>query len=122
MKKDTIIYWVSTGIFSAMMLMSAFMYFTDPKMVEGFKMMGFPDYFRVELGTAKLLGALTLLIPQIPLRVKEWAYAGFGINMIAAAITHLSMGDTAGITMPLVLLAILVVSNIYLHKTKQAIA
>ncbi len=122
MKKDKIIYWVSTGIFGLMMLMSALMYFTDPKVVEGFKMMGFPDYFRVELGTAKFLGALVLVIPQIPLRVKEWAYAGFGINLIAAAITHLSMGDTPGITMPLVLFVVLTVSNVYLHKTKHVVA
>ncbi|ABG60858.1 DoxX family protein [Cytophaga hutchinsonii] len=120
MKKDKIIYWVATGIFGAMMLMSGFMYFTDPKIVEGFKFMGFPDYFRVELGTAKLLGALVLLIPQIPTRVKEWAYAGFGINLIAAAITHVAIDDTKGITMPIILLAILVVSNIYLHKIKHS--
>lgn len=122
MKKDKIIYWAATGVFSAMMLMSGFMYFTKPEVVEGFKMMGFPDYFRVELGTAKLLGAIVLLIPQIPARVKEWAYAGFGINMIAASITHLAIGDTKGITMPLILLAVLIVSNIYLHKTKSAAA
>ncbi len=121
MKKDKIIYWIATGIFGAMMLMSGFMYFTDPKVVEGFKFMGFPDYFRVELGAAKLLGAIVLLIPQIPTRVKEWAYAGFGINLIAAAITHIAIGDTTGITMPLILLVILVVSNIYLHKIKNSV-
>lgn len=122
MKKDKIIYWVATGIFGAMMLMSGFAYFTDPKIVEGFKYMGFPDYFRVELGIAKLIGALVLLIPQIPTRVKEWAYAGFGINLIAAIITHLAIDDAKGIVMPLVLFAILIVSNIYLHKTKSTIA
>jgi hypothetical protein len=122
MKRDKIIYWVSTGIVCGMMLMSAFMYFTDPKVVEGFKLMGFPDYFRVELGTAKLLGALVLIIPQIPARVKEWAYAGFGINFISAAIAHISIGDTSGITMPLVLLALLIISNIFFHKLKSAIA
>jgi hypothetical protein len=106
MKRDKIIYWVSTGIVCGMMLMSAFMYFTDPKVVEGFKLMGFPDYFRVELGTAKLLGAL----------------AGFGINFISAAIAHISIGDTSGITMPLVLLALLIISNIFFHKLKSAIA
>ena len=122
MKKDTIIYWVATGIFGAMMLMSGFMYFSDPKVVEGFKFMGFPDYFRIELGIAKLVGALVLLIPQIPVRVKEWAYAGFGINLIAAAITHIAINDTKGITMPVILFVVLVVSNIYLHKTKGAVA
>jgi len=122
MKRDKIIYWASTGIISGMMLMSAFMYFTDPKVVEGFKLMGFPDYFRIELGTAKLLGALALIIPQIPARVKEWAYAGFGINFISAAITHVAIGDAPGITMPLVLLALLIISNIFFHKLKNIAA
>lgn len=120
MKKDKIIYWIATGIVSAMMLMSAFMYFTNPEVAEGFKKMGFPDWFRVELGTAKAVGALVLIIPQIPLRVKEWAYAGFGINFISAAIAHYSMGDTKGMMFPIVLGVILIVSNIYLHKIKKA--
>ncbi len=121
MKKDKIIYWASTGIIVAMMLMSGFMYFTNPEVVTGFKMMGFPDYFRVELGTAKLIGALVLIIPQIPTRVKEWAYAGFGINFISAAITHVAINDVKGITMPIVLIVLLIVSNIYLHKLKSAV-
>lgn len=120
MKKDKIIYWIATGIFSAMMLMSAFMYFTNPEVAEGFKKMGFPDWFRLELGTAKAIGALVLIIPQIPVRVKEWAYAGFGINLISAGILHFMMDDTKGIISPLVLFLVLVVSNIYLHKIKKA--
>ena len=79
MKKDKIIYWVSTGLISAMMLFSAYAYFTSSQISEAFKHLGFPDFFRVELGSAKLLGALVLLIPQIPVKIKEWAYAGFGI-------------------------------------------
>jgi len=122
MKKDKIIYWVATGIFGAMMLMSGFMYFTSPEVVTGFAKMGFPDYFRVELGAAKLIGAVVLLIPQIPTRVKEWAYAGFGINLISAIILHFVINDAKGTPMIFVLLALLVVSNIYLHKTKNAVA
>jgi len=34
--------------------------------------LGFPDYFRVELALAKLLGVLALLVPVGP-RLKEWA-------------------------------------------------
>jgi len=122
MKKDKIIYWAATGIITAMMLMSGFMYFTNPDVVTGFKLMGFPDYFRVELGAAKLIGALVLIIPQIPTRVKEWAYAGFGINFISAIITHFAINDPKGTPMIFVLLILLVVSNIYLHKTKSAVA
>jgi hypothetical protein len=57
-----------------------------------FAHLGFPDYFRVELSWAKLLGALLLLAP-VPPRLKEWAYAGFAINLGSALIAHIAVGD-----------------------------
>ena len=117
MKKNRIIYWITTGIMSAMMLFSAYSYFSNPQVAAGFALLGFPGYFRVELGIAKLLAAIVLIVPQIPLRVKEWAYAGLGITFISAAIAHSVHGDPAGmIITPIVMLAILAVSNIYLYK------
>src|SRR5258706_876266 len=103
MKKNTIIYWVSTGLLAFMMFFSAYAYFTKPEMAAAFKHLGFADYFRQELAVAKILGALVLLIPQIPGRVKEWAYAGFGITFISAAIAHFSNGDPASVAaMPII--------------------
>lgn len=120
MKKNKIIYWITTGIISLMMVFSAYSYFYNPMVSQGFQHMGFPDFFRVELGIAKLLAAFILILPFIPVRIKEWAYAGLGIVFISASITHIVLGDpvNAAIT-PLVMLAILVVSNIYLHKTNK---
>jgi len=121
MKKNKIIYWITTGIIGLMMLFSGSQYFMNPQVVEGFTHFGFPNYFRIELGLAKLIGALVLLIPQIPTRVKEWAYAGFGIVFISASIAHFNIGDDmAKIITPIVFLVILAVSNVYLHKVKQA--
>jgi hypothetical protein len=59
---------------------------------EAFTHLGFPGYFRVELSCAKLLGVVLLLAP-LPARLKEWAYAGFAINLSSALIAHLSVGD-----------------------------
>lgn len=116
MKKDKIIFWTSTGIISLMMCFSAYIYFTSPEAVAGFKHLGFPDYFRVELGVFKLLGAITLLAP-LPNRIKEWAYAGFGINFISAIVAHLGSGDGFGQTAPIfVFMIILGISYIYHHK------
>ncbi|HSY61493.1 MAG TPA: DoxX family protein [Cytophaga sp.] len=122
MKKDKIIYWVSTGIVVAMMLLSGVMYFAKPEIATEFVKMGYPNYFRIELGAAKLIGAIVLIFPQIPTRVKEWAYAGFGINFISAIIAHVAMNEADKTPMIFFLLILLVVSNIYLHKTKSAIA
>lgn len=119
MKKDKIIYWITTGIIALMMLFSAYAYFADPKVTEGFQKMGFPNWFRIELGLAKAIAALVLIVPQIPVRVKEWAYAGLGITFISAAIAHYNLGDTPGMAAPLIFFVILAVSNIYLHKIKN---
>ncbi len=123
MKKNKIIYWITTGFFSLMMLLSAYIYFTKPELTAAFKHLGFPDYFRVELGIAKLLGALVLIMPAIPVKIKEWAYAGFAITFLSATIAHIYSGDPATmVIMPLVLLAVLVISNIYLYKKNQLTA
>ncbi|HLZ17749.1 MAG TPA: DoxX family protein [Cyclobacteriaceae bacterium] len=117
MKRNKIIYWISTGVFCAFLLLTSISYLTDPNFVEIFKHLGFPQYFRVELGIAKIIGILILLIPQIPSRFKEWAYAGFGITLISGAIAHFNSGDSVGyILNVLFFFAILLISYIYEHK------
>jgi hypothetical protein len=63
-----------------------------PQVLQAFTHLGFPDYFRVELSWAKFLGVVLLLAP-VPPRVKEWAYAGFAIDLVSAVIAHVSVGD-----------------------------
>ncbi len=119
MKKDKIIYWITTGLIGLMMLFSAYNYFTNPEMQAAFVHLGFPDYFRIELGTAKILGVAALLLPMTPKRLKEWAYAGFGLVFISAAIAHFVSGDPApNFIAPLVFLGILAVSYTYSNKLK----
>jgi VIT1/CCC1 family predicted Fe2+/Mn2+ transporter len=120
MKKNNIIYWTATGLFSLMMLFSASMYFTSPEVQAGFVKMGFQDAFRIELGIAKIIGALILLIPFFKGSVKEWAYAGFGITLISASILHASIGDPAAkVISPLIFLGILAVSHIFWKKRSK---
>lgn len=120
MKKDKIIFWITSGIVSAMMLFSAFNYLTNEGMKEAFVHLGFPSYFRIELAIAKILGAIVLILPLIPNRLKEFAYTGFAITFISAFIAHISSGDPISVAfMPVVFLAILVVSYIYFHKTRK---
>jgi hypothetical protein len=120
MKTNKIIFWVTTGIVSAMMLYSAFSYLTNEAMKGAFVHLGFPSYFRIELAVAKILGAIVLILPMIPNRLKEFAYAGFAITFISAFIAHLSSGDPVSIAiMPLVFLVILVISYVYLHTTRK---
>jgi DoxX-like protein len=85
-------YWVVTALFCLQMSFTAYAQLTLPQVAEAFTRLGFPDYFRVELSWAKILGVVLLLAP-VPARLKEWAYAGFAINLASALIAHLSVGD-----------------------------
>jgi hypothetical protein len=121
MNKLKITYWITTGIFSAMMLFSAMMYFTSPDMAQTFEHLGFPDYFRIELGIAKIIGVLLLLAPFTG-RLKEWVYAGFTINMISGSIAHAAAGDPiSAVLTPLVLLGVLAVSYVTFQKLDEEI-
>ena len=110
MKIKTITYWISTGLVAAMMTASAIMYLTrNPHMVEAFNRLGYPTYFPLILGVAKLLGVGALLVPRLGL-LKEWAYAGFTFTFIGAIISHLAAGDGKEAVAPLVALLLLAAS------------
>ena len=109
-------------IFSAFLFPTSISYFTDSKFVEIYKHLGFPQYFRIELGIAKVFGLLILLIPQIPSRFKEWGYVGFGITLISGAIAHLNSDDPFGYVINvLFFFTLLVISYIYWHKRTNEI-
>ncbi len=118
MKTTKFFYWASTSIITLMMLFSGYSYF-GPLGIEGFQKMGFPDFFRIELGVAKILGALVLILPFVPKFFKDFAYAGFAITFISASIAHFTNGDPIlnGI-MPLLFLGILSISYFSFHKLK----
>ncbi|NBA88363.1 DoxX family protein [Emticicia sp. CRIBPO] len=122
MKKDKIIFWVATVfIFLFEGVMPALTGHTELAK-QGVSHLGFPDYFRIELNIFKILGSLAIIIPQVPARVKEWAYAGLGITMISAFIGHWAVDGVNGQTFfPLVILAILVVSYVYYHKLRKPV-
>ena len=92
-KAMTIAYWLITALFCLEMSFTAY-YELLPQGAQAFARLGFPaGYFRFELSLAKLAGVAVLLIPLVPERLKEWAYAGFAINLVSAIIAHLSISD-----------------------------
>jgi len=88
----TIVYRIVTALFCLQIGFTACAQLLLPQVAQAFTHLGFPDYFRVELSWAKLLGVVVLLAP-VPARLKEWAYAGFAITLASALIAHLSVGD-----------------------------
>src|SRR5689334_7687823 len=90
-KAETIGYWLVTALFCLQMTFTAYAQLRLPQVADAFVHLGFPAYFRVELSWAKLIGVALLLAP-VPGRMKEWAYAGFAINLASALLAHLSVG------------------------------
>jgi hypothetical protein len=88
-----IAYWTFTALFALQMGFTAYAQLCLPQVAQVFAHLGFPDYFRIELCVAKLVGIAVLLLPVVPAVVKEWAYAGFAIVLGSAFIAHLAVGD-----------------------------
>ena len=120
MKSTNVIYWVATALVAVQTAFAGILYFVSPEVAVGFHHLGFPDYLRQELGIAKLIAAVLIILPMVPLRVKEWAYVGLGITFISAFIAHAAVDGAATGIAPLVSLALLVASYIYLHKRRPA--
>ncbi|MCW3118744.1 MAG: DoxX family protein [Chitinophagaceae bacterium] len=120
MKKDEAIYWTATAIIGAVMLWSAYNFTFNPEMKGAFTHLGLPNWFRIELTVAKILGLPALLIPGMPDSIKQFAYFGFAIILISATVAHLSSGDSYlfEIGHSFFLIA-LIVSYIYYHKTMK---
>lgn len=119
MKKEKIIYWTLTCSISFFMLFSA--WYSGTHAAE-FAHMGFPNYFRIELTIAKIIGAAVLLFPQVPVKYKEWIYVAFTINLFSAFLAKLNTGyPVVGVIEPITVLILLVIFARYLHKHQVAI-
>ncbi len=117
MKKEKIIYWISTIIIALFEGIMPALTSQTKLAKEGIRHLGYPEYFGNALVFFKILGVLVLVIPKVPKRIKEWAYAGFAFEFIFATI---SLGAVDGINgqtfLPLIVFGILAISYIYYHK------
>lgn len=127
-RREWAVYRVSTGVVLAVMLFSIVNFvfndrFPFPDGPEGaFVHLGFPPYFKVELTIAKILGVLALTVPGVPFKVREFAYAGFAITLVSAAIAHFGRGDARDFSAlyvvdPLVFFVLLAVFYFYFAKS-----
>jgi hypothetical protein len=113
----TVTHWTATALFAGLMLLSAAMYLSGAEPIQqGLSHLGYPAYMLIILGTAKALGAVALMQNRLPM-LREWAYAGFTINLIGATASHLFAGDGTASLLPAAFLAPLAVS--YLLRTES---
>ncbi len=122
MSKDKTIYWIATAVVCSVMVFSAINFNLENPvgpMKGAFAHLRLPDYFRIELTTAKVLGVLALLTPGVPFKAKEFAYFGFAITLVSASIAHFSCGDSLLFVVdPLLFLGALITSYVYGEKLR----
>lgn len=92
-KTLTILYWIFTILFAALMLFSAAGGIkptpdTIKLMHDG---LGYPVYFISFISVAKLLGSIAILVPGL-FRIKEWAYAGLFFDLAGATYSGIATG------------------------------
>src|SRR3979411_33462 len=90
-KKTT--YWIATGFVACILTISGALAIVHaPPMMKALAHLGYPPYFSDLLGVGKLVGVGVLLAPGL-VKLKEWAYVGFGIVVLSACYSHLPSGD-----------------------------
>jgi hypothetical protein len=82
-----------------------------PQVIEGIAHhLGYPVYFVILLGVWKILGAVAVVVPRLPL-IKEWAYAGMVFDLTGATVSHVAVGDDVRhILVPLVIAGLVAAS------------
>ena len=119
-KTTKIIYWSTTTLVFLFEGVLPALTSNTQLAVEGIRHLGYPDYFRVMLTFFKVAGALVLILPFIKGIVKEWAYAGMGITMLSAFISHWAVDGFSGQTLfPLIFFGILSASYIAYQRLKN---
>ncbi len=123
MKKNKIIFWVSTSIIflmEALMPLSTLL-FAHEYFNAGTKPLGYPDYFAYALIICKILGATAIMFPKLPGKLREWAYAGLTFNLIFASFSHILVDkDVVNILMPIIVGVILGLSYFYSQKINSS--
>jgi uncharacterized membrane protein YphA (DoxX/SURF4 family) len=111
MKAKNIFYWITTILIAAFFILGGVMDLKGgPQVTEGMKHLGYASYVATILGVWKLLGALAIVAPRLPV-LKEWAYAGIFFDVTGAAASHAFSGDGAKeIASPLIFMVVAMIS------------
>jgi hypothetical protein len=120
MKNQKLLFWISTGLIALFEGVMPALTSQTELAKEGITHLGYPLYFGNALVIFKVVGVLALIIPTVPKRMKEWAYAGFAFDFIFAAISHGVVDGINGQTfLPFIVLAVLAVSYRSYHKINK---
>ena len=104
-------YYISTIVLSLSMLWGGFLDASQNDLaVAGIVSLGYPAYFAIIIGVAKILGVIGIWQNKVRF-LKSWAYAGFVFDTLGATISTLAAGIGAVYAIPaLISLVVVLVS------------
>ena len=119
MKRLKIVYWASTVFFAGLFGTTGTLYLLHFRaFVKRSMDLGYPLYVVDIIGTAKVLGAIALVVPRFK-RLKEWAYAGFAFDFIGALWSHLNVQGPGEYFLIAVPFSVLMISYFSYHRLQQ---
>lgn len=123
MKRLHLTYWIVTVLFSAFMIFSSYGGITlMPEAVALLhEYLGYPLYFIRWISVFKIIGAIAILLPNVPVRLKEWAYFGFFIDLITAAFSFIALGDPISLWAPMTIFFLMLMAAYMLHRKRVAL-
>lgn len=113
-------FYITTGILSILMLMSASMYFINYEMVaDTWRNLGFATWLIYPLAIAKILGVIAIWSNKSK-TLKEWAYAGYFFDFVIAGFAHYMAGEGIVSTVfPGIMVVVLILSYVFGKKREQ---
>jgi hypothetical protein len=90
-KTTNILYWVTTSVFSLLMIFSSIGGLGPNEQTIEFlhEGLGFPIYFIQFISIAKIIGSVAILVASFR-RIKEWAYAGLFFDLTGAIFSGIA--------------------------------
>ena len=112
-----ITYWVVTILFSLMMLVGAITGLMGTEQsIAIMTALGYPAYVLTIISFAKVLGIIGILQNKFS-TLKEWAYAGFTIDILGAAASQAFMGMGVGTVASTLIFLVVMFVSYYLWNT-----
>ena len=120
MKKSKIIFWIATSIIFFWCGIMTIVFFGSETSKAAMAHSGYPPYFGPMANIFSIIGAFGLVLPFVPDRLKEWAYAGFSFNFIGAAVSNWAVdGFGFQVIFPLLFFIPLALSYFQFHKLEK---
>jgi uncharacterized membrane protein len=104
--KKQLLFWIPHVLLLLAMVGSGIMYFVNSEEVANvFVQLGYPVYTMYFNATAKILGGIAIVVPQVPRFLKEFAYAGY-LYIILLATQAIAVRQPEGMWLMLVFIVI----------------